>query len=172
VLNAFRSADNHHQFWLNVSVSVWVGWKHKATHARRPFSDLLSAPTCFISPVVRTPVKVQYLTYSNLIIITWFHKNVSNEICILLTHLPCLFLFIIVYIRPTGTGEFSSHHQQSPMWVEGKHTTGCCPVLRRDLLRHCYHHLIAMQPSARCHTPWLRRTTALSAVPRLYPLHD
>jgi hypothetical protein len=110
--------------------------------------------------------------YSNLIIITWFHKNVSNEICILLTHLPCLFLFIIVYIRPTGTGEFSSHHQQNPMWVEGKHTTGCCPVLRRDLLRHCYHHLIAMQPSARCHTSWRRWTTALSAVPRLYPLHD
>jgi hypothetical protein len=29
---------------------------------------------------------------------------------------------------PTITGELNSHHQQSPMRVEGIHTTGCWPV--------------------------------------------
>jgi len=60
------------------------------------------------------------------------------------------------------------HHQQSPMRVEGIHTTGCCPVPRRDRLRHCYHHLSAMQSSARCLTPWLQWTIALFAVSGRY----
>jgi len=70
----------------------------------------------------------------------------------------------VVHISPTRTGELNSHHQQSPMRVEGIHTTGCCPVPRRDRLWHCCHHLSAMQPSARCLTPWLRWTRALFAV--------
>jgi hypothetical protein len=53
------------------------------------------------------------------------------------------------------------------MGVEGIHTTGCCPVSRTDRLRHCYHHLSALQPSARCLTPWLRWTRALFAVLRI-----
>jgi hypothetical protein len=51
-----------------------------------------------------------------------------------------------------------------PHEVEGIHMTGCCPVPRRDRLRHCYHYLSAMQPSARCLTPWLQWTRALFAV--------
>jgi hypothetical protein len=59
---------------------------------------------------------------------------------------------ILVHISPTRTGELNSHHKQSPMRVEGIHTTGCCPVPRRDgydtaistsvpcsLLRHSSH---------------------------------
>jgi hypothetical protein len=53
-------------------------------------------------------------------------------------------------------GPYQSHndrgikqsHQQSPMWVEGIHTAGCCPVPRRGCFRHCYRHLTAMQNSA------------------------
>jgi hypothetical protein len=52
--------------------------------------------------------------------------------------------FLVVHISPSRTGQLNSHHQQSPMRVEDIHTTGCCPVPRRDLLRHCYHHLIAV----------------------------
>jgi hypothetical protein len=72
---------------------------------------------------------------------------------------PCRFLE--AHISPAITGELHSHHQQSPVPVVGIHTTGCCPVPRRDRLRHCCHHLSAMQP---CLTPWLRWTRALFAV--------
>jgi hypothetical protein len=44
------------------------------------------------------------------------------------------------------------------------YTMWCCAVLRRDRLRHCCHHLSAIQPSQRCLTPWLRQTRALFAV--------
>jgi hypothetical protein len=43
------------------------------------------------------------------------------------------------------------------------YTVWCCAVLRRDRLRHCCHHLSAIQPSPRCLTPWLRWTRALFA---------
>jgi hypothetical protein len=83
--------------------------------------------------------------------------------------LPFVCRFHVVHISPTITGEMNSHHPQSPMRVEGIHTTGCCPVPRRDRLRHCCHHLSTMQPSARCLTPWLRWTRALFAVLGRYP---
>jgi hypothetical protein len=77
----------------------------------------------------------------------------------------------VVHISLTRTGEVNSHHQQSPMRVEGIHTTGCCPVPWRDRLWHFCHHLSAVQPSARCLTPWLRWTRALFAVlGRCFPL--
>jgi hypothetical protein len=44
------------------------------------------------------------------------------------------------FISRTGTGEIKSPPSFMP--VEGIHTTGCCSVLRRDRLRHCYHHLM------------------------------
>jgi hypothetical protein len=44
------------------------------------------------------------------------------------------------------------------------YTMWCCAVARSDPLRHCCHHLSAIQPSPRCLTPWLRRTRALFAV--------
>jgi hypothetical protein len=50
------------------------------------------------------------------------------------------------------------------MRVEDIHGMGCCPVPRKDRLRHCYSHLSAMRPWARCLTPWLRWTRALFAV--------
>jgi hypothetical protein len=55
------------------------------------------------------------------------------------------------------------------MRVEGIHTTWCCPVPRRDRLRQCCHHLSAIQPSARCLTPWFRWTRTLLAVLGRYP---
>jgi hypothetical protein len=79
-------------------------------------------------------------------------------------------IFLVVHISPTRTGESNSHHQQSLTRVESVHTTGCCPVPRRDRLRHCYHHLSVMQPSARCLTPWLQWTRTLFAVLGRYPL--
>jgi hypothetical protein len=72
--------------------------------------------------------------------------------------------FLVVHISPTRAGELNSHHPHSPVRVEGILTAGCCPVPRRDRLRHCCHHLSAMQPSARRLTPWVRWTRALSAV--------
>jgi hypothetical protein len=42
--------------------------------------------------------------------------------------------FLVVHTSPTRTQELNRHHQQSPMRV---HRTGCCPVPRRDRLRHC-----------------------------------
>jgi hypothetical protein len=80
---------------------------------------------------------------------------------------PCRFL--VVRISPTRTGQLNSHHQQSPMRVEGIHMTGCCPVPQRDRLRHCYHYLSVMQSSARCLAPCLRWTRALFAVLGRYP---
>jgi len=83
-------------------------------------------------------------------------------------HSSCKFL--VFRISPTRTGELNSRQPQRPMRVEDIHTTGCCPVPRRDRLRHCYHHLSAMQFSVRCLTPWLRWTTALFVVLRRYTL--
>jgi hypothetical protein len=76
--------------------------------------------------------------------------------------------FIVVHISPTRTGELSSHHPQNPMRVEDIHTTGCCPVPRRDRLWH-YHLLIAMQPSARCLAPWLRGSDPVCSPRTLHP---
>jgi hypothetical protein len=74
---------------------------------------------------------------------------------------PCR--FFVVHISPTRTRELNSQHQQSSMWVEGIHTTGCFSLSRRDRLGHCYHHLRDMRPSARCLTPWLRWTRICSS---------
>jgi hypothetical protein len=38
--------------WDSLSVSVWVVWVHKVTHAPQPFYNLLCIPICFIPPVV------------------------------------------------------------------------------------------------------------------------
>jgi hypothetical protein len=37
---------------IRFSVSVWVGWAYKATHAPRPIYDILCVTICFIPPVV------------------------------------------------------------------------------------------------------------------------
>jgi hypothetical protein len=65
---------------------------------------------------------------------------------------------------PARTGELNHHYSQSPTRVEGIHSTGCCPVPRRDRSRHCYHHLVAMQPSAQYLAPLFRWSRALFAV--------
>jgi hypothetical protein len=75
-----------------------------------------------------------------------------------------------VHISHTITGDFSSHDQQSTLWVEGIHNEVCCPKPQRDRLPHCCHHLSAMQPSARCLTPWLRWIRALFVVLGRCPL--
>jgi hypothetical protein len=80
---------------------------------------------------------------------------------------PCRFL--VVHFSPTRTWEVKSHHQQRRLRVEGIHTTGCCSMPRRDRLRHCCHHLSAMQSSAWCLTPSLPWTRALFAVLGRYP---
>jgi hypothetical protein len=81
-------------------------------------------------------VRIQWLTSLNLIIVAWLHKNfhLSDEIWIQLKTFnifPCRFL--VAHISPIRTGELNSHHQQSPMRVEGVHTAGRFPVPRRDL---------------------------------------
>jgi hypothetical protein len=82
------------------------------------------------------------------------------------------FATLFLYISsPTRTGELNSHQHQSPTRVKGTHTTGYCPVPRRDRLRH-YHQLSAMQPSVQYLTAWLRWTRALFAVLGSYPLRD
>jgi hypothetical protein len=104
--------------------------------------------------------------------VIWFHKNVylSDKIWIQLKPLPFLSCrFLEVHISPTRTGELTGHHPHSPIWVEGIHMMGCCPVPQRDRLGHCYHHLSAMQLSARCLTPWLQWTRALFTVLSSYP---
>jgi hypothetical protein len=72
--------------------------------------------------------------------------------------------FLVIHISPIWTWELNTHHQHSHRLVEGKHTTGCCLLPRRGRLQHCYHHVSAVQPSARCLTPWLQRPRALFAV--------
>jgi hypothetical protein len=99
--------------------------------------------------------------------LVWFARTVGSllrEITLMEFAIPprkCL----KVHISPTRTGEVRSHHQH--MEVEGILTTGRCPVPGRDRLRHCCHHLSAMQPSARCRTPWLRWTVLVRC-----PLRD
>jgi hypothetical protein len=63
--------------------------------------------------------------------------------------------FLMVHISPTRTGDLNSHHQQ------------CCPG--DDGIVCDTAITTAMQPSARCLTPWLRWTTALFAILRRYP---
>jgi hypothetical protein len=154
----FKEVCNLPEYYvLYAYLSVWVGWGHKANHALRPFSNLSCVPICFIPPVVR------HIWQSTVSYITEFQssrlvpKNCLPKRRILNSDkafpiFSCRFL--VVHISPTRTGELDSHYQQSPMRVKGVHTTGCCPVPRRDLLRHCCHHLSAVQPSARCLTPW------------------
>jgi hypothetical protein len=68
-------------------------------------------------------------------------------------YFPAGFLWSVLV--PQEPGNSNSHHPHSPMWVQGIHTTGCCRGPRRYLYRYCYHRLSAMQPLARCLTPWL-----------------
>jgi hypothetical protein len=35
---------------------------------------------------------------------------------------------VLYHVSPTTIGELKSHYLQSPIWVEGMHTTGCCLV--------------------------------------------
>jgi hypothetical protein len=136
---------------------------------------LLCVRVSFIAPVVPYLWKVQYLTQRNFILVSWVHKNfyLSDEIWNQLK--PSSFFpsrFLVVHISPTRTGELNSHLQQSPMSVKGLYTTGCCPVPWRGRLWHCYLHLSAMEPLARCLTPWLRWTRSLFAVLGHYPPRD
>jgi hypothetical protein len=146
---------------LSQSVSINVSQYELATHAPRPFSDLLCGPICFIPPVV------PYLWKSTVSYITECHhsrldpykclpvqSNLNSAKAFAIYFFP--YKFLVVHISPTRNGELNSNHQHSPMRVEGLHTTGCCQAPRGVRLRHCYHHLSAMQPSARCLTPWLR----------------
>jgi hypothetical protein len=77
----------------------------------------------------------------------------------------------VVHISPTRTGDLKSSPTE-------RHVGGCytykrvLPVPRRDRLRQCYRQLSAIQPSARCLTPWLRWTTVLFCCPRTFPLRD
>jgi hypothetical protein len=111
--------------------------------------------------------KVWYFTWKNFFIVAWFHKYVyiSDETWLQLKPSPLFSCkFLMVHISPSRTGELNSHYQQSPMWVKGIHTMGCCLVPQRDNLRHCCHDLNAMQPLAQCSTDWLQWTRTLFAV--------
>jgi hypothetical protein len=157
-----------------VSVSVRVRWAHKSTHAPRPFYELLRVYICFITPIV--PYLCQVRLYQNgfpSYTLGSIKCSLINEIWIQLKSspfFPCTFL--VVHISLTRTWELNGHHRESPMRVEGMHTTGCCPVLLRDCHQHCYHHLNALQPLAWCLTSWLWWTWALFAALARYPLHD
>jgi hypothetical protein len=115
-----------------------------------------------LSYSVSSPVPLtKYSILQNVL----FNKNVdlSDEIWIRLKPLP-FFHVICGSYQSHKNRESTSHHQQSPMRVEGIHTTGSWPVPWRDRLWHCYRHLSAMQPSVRCLTPWLQWTRALFTV--------
>jgi hypothetical protein len=77
--------------------------------------------------------------------------------------------FLGSILVPQEPGNWKSHHQLSPTRVEDIDTARRCPVPQRDRPRQCCHHLSAMQPSARCLTPWLRWTRALFAALRRPP---
>jgi hypothetical protein len=94
--------------------------------------------------------------------ITWKASITGFLLMALATFYSCRFL--VVHISPTRTGELNSRHPQSPMRVEGIHTSWCCLVPRRDRLWQCSHHLSAMQTSTQCLTPWLRWIRAMYAV--------
>jgi hypothetical protein len=78
-------------------------------------------------------------------------KAVSVSIWLLWWVFQVFCIILVVHISPTKSGVINSHHQQSPMRMEGIRTTGCCPVPQRGLLRHCYHHLSAMLHSEMPH---------------------
>jgi hypothetical protein len=67
------------------------------------------------------------ILHKNLTIAAWFHTKVylSDEIWIQLKPSQFIFScrFLVVHISPTITWELNSHHQQSPMRVEGIQTT-------------------------------------------------
>jgi hypothetical protein len=69
------------------------------------------------------------LKQRNLITLSWFHKKIPSlrkcELHKAFAFFSCR--FHVVHISRTRTGELNSHHQQSPMRVEGTHMTGCCP---------------------------------------------
>jgi hypothetical protein len=120
-------------FSISINMS---GWAHKATHAPRPLSDLLCVPICFIPPVVphlcqSTVSYIKEYHHSHLIpykcLPTRRNLNSSKDLAFFSS------TSLVVHISPTRFG----------------------PVPRRDRLRHCYHHLSVMQPSARCLTPCL-----------------
>jgi hypothetical protein len=82
--------------------------------------------------------------------------------------------FLVVHISPTRIQELNRHHQQSPMRV---YRTGCCPVPRRDHLRHCctfgtmlvdqsLFSILAVTPSPRWRRLWFdfEGATELSTV--------
>jgi hypothetical protein len=149
------------QLISEVSVSVRLGWAHKATHALRPFSALLCVPICFIPPVV--PYLWHILTQWNLNEVAWFHKYVylGDEIWIPLKPSPFVpvdFLWSILLLQDQSP-------PAEPMPVEGIHRTMCYPVPRSDRMWHCYRHLSATQP-------WLWWAIVLLAVLVRHPLHD
>jgi hypothetical protein len=74
----------------------------------------------------------------------------------------CSFVLSYVHI-------ISCSSPADPMWVKGIHITWCCPVPWRDCLWHCCQHLGAMQPSAKCCTPWLQWTRAMFVILGRYP---
>jgi hypothetical protein len=124
----------------------------------------------FIPPIVPYlwQSRVSYTTESHHSCLVYLSYEMWIQLKLSL-FLSCRFL--VIHISQTRTGELNSHHQQSPIWVEdiGLHTTGCCPVPRRDRLPHCYHRLSAMQISERCLTPWLLWTRRMFAVIEHYP---
>jgi hypothetical protein len=81
-------------------------------------------------------------------------------------------LFLYIPCGPYYSHKNREIKQLSPAepHAGGSHTydRAMMPVSRRNRLRH-YHILNAMQPSARCLTPWLRWTRALLAVLRSCP---
>jgi hypothetical protein len=76
--------------------------------------------------------------------------------------------FLWSMLVPKRTGDLNSQHPQSLMWVEGIHTTRCCPVPRRD-------YLTVLSPP-QCHAAFGMMPSILASVdqspvchPRTYP---
>jgi hypothetical protein len=118
-------------------------------------------------PLYSTNSPVPLTKYIILHIVAWFHKNV---VTVSKSNPSPLFLCI-------SCGPYYSHKKWGIKTVTtGRAPCGCKSYTRRgaarcpprDLLRHCCHHLSAMQPSARCLTPWLRWPRALFAALGLY----
>jgi hypothetical protein len=168
VKNGKDEGQNHHGLVL-----FTAGRKRWPMH--RDHLLIYCVPIFFVLPVVPYFWQsiVSYMTESHHSHVVPYKFYLCNEILIQLKPSPLFFLrCLVVHISRTRTMELNSHHQQSPMWVEGIHMMGCCPVPRRDHLQHCYHHHSAMRPSAWWLTPGLQRTRTLLAILGCYPLHD
>jgi hypothetical protein len=79
----------------------------------------------------------------------------------------CSYTLLVVHNSSTRTEELNSDHLLRPIWVEGTYD-GMLPGAPNGSFIPSCHHLTAMQPFSRCHTPWLRWTRALFAILQCY----